>query len=169
MIYPGYYADGIRVTGRRTAVQLAPGMYCLDDDLTVNGGSFTGDGVFIYMRGGSVNLAGNAYINLKKAEVMLDAQGNNFGGFLFFMPFNNDGVVHLGGGSDSEYSGTIFAPGPRTPASQDKCIIEGSGTSLGFQSNIICYTIKIVGTANVTIDYQEEQNHQMPPFIELAQ
>ncbi len=168
-IYPGYYADGIRVTGNRTNVQLAPGMYCLDDDLTVNGGTFTGDGVFIYMRGGSVNLAGNAYINLKKAEVMLDAQGNNFGGFLFYMPFNNDGVVHLGGGSDSEYSGTIFAPGPRTPASQDKCILEGSGTSLGFQSNIICYTIKIVGTANVTIDYLEEQNHQMPPFIELAQ
>lgn len=167
-IYPGIYSHGITVSGAN--VHLEPGMYCLDGDLRVTGGNFTGDGVFIYMRHGSVDLLGNAYINLKKAEVMPDASGlHDFGGFLILMPYDNDGKVHLGGGSDSEYSGTIFAPGPRTPASQDKCIIEGNGTSLGFQSNIICYTIKITGKANVTIDYQEEQNHRMPPFIELAQ
>ncbi len=168
-LQPGIYTNQIKVTGKKTKVQLAPGLYCLDGGLSVTGGNFTGDGVFFYIRGGSFDTVGDAYINLKKGSVE-DAIGDHYwDGFLIYMPYENDGEIHLGGGSTSEYSGTIYAPGPRPTEGQDKCIMEGNGTSLGLQSNVICYTIKIVGKANVTIDYQEDQNHQMPPFIELAQ
>jgi hypothetical protein len=170
-ISQGIYKDGIVVTGNKTKLHLNPGIYCLDSDLSMNGGEITGDGVMIYMRKGSFQLGGNTSVNLMAAggTSLKDSAGVEWSGMLVYMPADNLGEVHIGGGANSRYSGTIYAPGPRPTEGQDKCIIEGNAGSIGLSSNIICYSIKITGKANVNINYQEEVNFHMPPTIELAQ
>jgi hypothetical protein len=166
----GIYPDGIVVHGSNTVLHLNRGLYCLDGDLLMNGGVITGEGVTFYMRRGSVQLGGSTSVSLSASDGYgLKINGTEWSGMLILMPYENDGEVHIGGGSGSEYVGTIYAPGPRTPATQDKCIIEGSGTTLGLSSNIICYTIKVAGTADVTINYRDDQNWHSPPIIELSQ
>ena len=127
----------------------------------------------IYMHRGDFILGGNTSVNLmavaQGGTSIIDGAGEEWSGMLLFMPYENAGEVRIGGGSDSNYSGTIYAPGPRKTSGQDKCLIEGNGTSLGLRSNIICDTIKVVGTAELTIDYLEDENFRMPATIELAQ
>lgn len=173
-IEPGYYGSGITVGQKGTILNFQPGIYCLGDDLDVTGGSLTGYGVMIYMDGGSVNLNGGSF-NLMAAnsDTIEEDSGdliNDYTGLLFFMPYHNQGTLRIGGNSSSEYTGTIYAPGPtKNENSQYKCVIQGDGTSLGLYSNVICDTITITGNAEVMIDYQEGTGIQLPDTIDLVQ
>ncbi len=165
-LQPGRYAGGITIhNGTWT---MAPGMYCLSDDFTVNGGSLKGSGLLIVMLDGSVGIEGNADISLRRADNIEDSAGNQFGGMLFYMPEDNQGGIDLGGNSGTTYAGTIYAPGPRS-SSKPKCTFGGNSGTLGFNANIICNTIQVHGNANVVIHYKAEQNYRLPPMIELSE
>lgn len=173
-IEPGYYGSGIRVANKKTVLNLQPGIYCLDGNLDVSGGALTGYGVLIYMDSGSASLTGGSFNVTAPNSATINPDSNDlindYTGLLFFMPYHNNGTIHIGGNSTSEYTGTIYAPGPTSqPSSQYKCIIEGDGTSLGVYSNLICDTITVRGGAVVNIDYQEDAGYQMPPTIDLVQ
>jgi hypothetical protein len=168
-LLPGYYPGNIVI--QNADVTMQPGFYCIDGNLTVNSGTLTGKNVTIYMTpaGGGVNFGGNAVINLSAGQKTLDAVGNNFGGVLIFMDVNNHNGVDMSGGNGTFYHRTIYAPGYRDPASQEKCNIGGSNTSVALRSNVICYTIGIAGNSSVTIDYRPAENYRVPPLIELSQ
>lgn len=165
-LQPGIYNNGISI--HNGAWTMAPGMYCLKDDFTVNGGSLSGKNVLIVMLSGSVDMEGNANIRLIRASNIKDGSGNQFGGLLFFMPMNNLGGIDLGGTSGATYAGTIYAPGPRD-SSKPKCTFGGNSGSIGLNSNIVCNTIQVHGTANVEIHYKAGQNYRLPPMIEMSQ
>ncbi len=162
----GIYS-GIQIHNGTWAME--PGMYCLNGDFTVNGGSLEGYGVIIVMNGGSISFSGNADIKLKRPNDYVDGKGQHWGGMLIYMPEGNHGGIDMAGNNGSSYMGTIFAPGPRDPISQEKCNIGGSNTSIGVSASVMCSTVGIAGNSSVTIYYDEEQNYRMPPTVELAQ
>jgi hypothetical protein len=170
---PGIYPDGIKISGKNTKVTLTKGMYCLDGGtnggLIVTGGDLSGYGVLIVIREGSVQLGGQGAIRLAAPKTIKDGLGKQWGGMLFFMPYANTGIVHISGGAGTVFYGTIYAPGPASPASQDKCVVEGTSAPYSVNSSIYCYSVKIGGTADVVVDYKQNQNFQMAGSIELSQ
>lgn len=173
VLSPGQYPNGIKVTGDNTDIELKPGLYCLGDDFSMTKGILIGSGVMFYMAGGSFNVGGGTVANLVYSSDLPDT-GNpdmNWSGMLIYMPEENHGQVILGGGSSTSYSGTIMAPGlppnDGNPDSQYKCIIGGNGTSESVNSSIICYTLKVAGTAELKITYKPENNLQSWPNMSL--
>ncbi|HYH03668.1 MAG TPA: hypothetical protein VEC37_11235, partial [Bacillota bacterium] len=88
-----------------------------------------------------------------------------------------EGGIDLAGNTGSSYSGTIYAPGRRAANGKEKCNFGGNSQSTGgaptpvtnisISSNLICSTINVGGTSNVSIYYKEEQNYRRPPMVEL--
>lgn len=180
-IYPGRYRSGIRINAGEN-VDMVSGMYCIEGGFTMLGGSIrdvrnpeTGtSGVFIVMLTGDLDFSGNTVVHLNHMSDLKGAIGDpdyQWGGMLIYMPYLspylNTGQIHIGGGGNSTYTGTVYAPGPRPNGY--KCVIEGTGDSVALASNIICNTIYITGDATVKITYKQEGNFQMPPVIELSQ
>lgn len=168
---PGIYNAPVHINNGDWTME--PGFYCFYNDLTINGGnpgaSLVGDDVMIVMYSGSVNIGGSFEVTLDRPNYIEDRNGKNFGGFLFFMPYNNSGGIDISGSSGTTYSGTIYAPGPRSPASQEKCNLGGNGDTMGLDSSVMCHTIGIAGGSIINVDYQEETNYRNAPTIELAQ
>lgn len=169
VLEPGWYPNGIKITGE--SVTMRPGMYCLDGGsnggLILTKGDLGAMGVFIVVREGSVQLGGSGKLGLAAAKSIYDGAGEQWGGMLFYMPYENEGQIHLTGGATAIYHGTIYAPGP--PHSGEKCVIGGTADLTSLNSSIYCYTLKIGGNGQVVVDYVEGQNYQMSGAIELSQ
>jgi hypothetical protein len=168
-LLPGIYADGIRVNASGTELVLSEGMYCFGDDVYMNGGSITGDGVMLYMEDGDFELGGNVDVHLTMSTDLVDASGNQWAGMLLYMDPANTGLISISGTSDSTYTGTIYAPAPASPSSQHKCTITGNGENLGLNSQMICNTVKVDGDAHLLINYNPDENFNLPPIVELVQ
>ena len=170
VLNPGQYINGIKVTGNGTNIHLTPGMYCLSGDMSMTNGDLSGDGVMFYMAGGSFNVGGGTIANLTYPTSLPDHSlpGWNWAGMLIYMPLENTGQVSIGGGSSSSYSGTIFAPGLPPNNGTYKCDVGGSGTSLNVDSSIICYTLKVHGSATFHVDYNESRNFKFPASLDLT-
>jgi hypothetical protein len=169
-IQPGWYPNGIRVNSNSTDLELAAGLYCMGDDVTINGGSVHGEGVMIYMADGDFDITGNTDVHLRTSSDLRDASDYQWAGMLLYVDPANTGQVHISGSSGSSYTGTIYAPGPTSnPQATHKCVIEGNGDSLGLNSQVICNTIKVTGDAYVFIHYRPEENFHLPPTVELMQ
>lgn len=134
----------------RGVTQLQPGIYCVDGMFMVNAHDvLTGDGVLIYMRSGNVHWDGHAQVNLTAPT------SGPYAGLLLYLPMNNDEGVIINGNSDSSFVGTFLAP-----ASD----IQVNGTSgvTGYHSQIIGYTIDLIGTADMRIEYNQNENLIVP-------
>lgn len=169
-LQPGWYPDGIRVNSSGTELELADGLYCMGDDVTINGGSVHGDGIMIYMESGDFDISGNTEVHLRTSTDLEDGSDYQWAGMFLYVDPANTGLVHISGSSGSSYTGTIFAPGPtQNPQAQHKCVIEGNGENLGLNSQVICNTIKITGDSYLFIHYNEEENFHLPPTVELME
>jgi hypothetical protein len=166
VLEPGIYPNGIKVSGKKSKVTLLSGMYCLGDNFNANGGIIVGEEVMIVMNGGEVKLSGNTTVRLSQNPTLIDASGQKWGGMLIYMPYANTNEVAIGGGAGTYYTGTVYAPGPRDPASKIKCTVLGSGTNIALSSALICYSVEIGGSASVTIQYKEEENYRVPPMMD---
>jgi hypothetical protein len=163
-LYPGRY-ESITFVGGAT-VTLSPGMYCINGikGFTGTGGTINGTGVLIYLQQGGFDLGGNTFVDLRAEQnehVLVDPSSNDWKGMLIYQDPSNTFAVEITGTSDSTYQGTIFAPSAQ-------CEVKGTGDSLGLNSQVICDTVKITGTAAVTINYVEDENYYLPPAIDLV-
>ncbi len=152
--------------GANSMVTLDPGMYCIYGKGGIKGlsKSITGVGVMIYMQDGDFDLAGSLTVDLAAEQnqgVLVDPSGHDWKGMLIYVDPSNNSPVQITGSSGSIYTGTVFAP-------SSLCTINGTGDSLGLNSQLICNKVKITGTAKVEINYQEDQNYYLPPAIDLA-
>lgn len=180
VLEPGYYTGDWKINGS-DSVQLKPGMYCIDGELKSTGGSIEtipfdmdGDGseeygVLLYMMTGSFSLSGQTQVKLDRANDLTDNGGNHWGGMLLYMPYQNKGEVVITGGSGSTYTGVIYAPGPPHQNNNQKCSVGGNSGTLGLNSQLICYSIKMHGGANIEIIYIEEELYKRRPAVELMQ
>lgn len=152
--------------GANATVIMNSGMYCINGakGFTGTGGSITGTGVMIYLQQGGLDLGGNSVVDLRaeqNEDVLVDPAKNDWKGMLIYQAPSNTSPVEITGTSNSTYMGTIFAPSA-------ECQINGTGDSLGLNSQVICYKVKITGTAQVIINYVEDENYYLPPAIDLV-
>jgi hypothetical protein len=163
---PGLYEE---ITfGAGATVTLNPGMYCIygKHGFSGNGGTITGTGVMIYMQKGNFDLGGNSIVAISAeddAGVLVDPSKNDWKGMLVYVdPSNTKYDVTMTGNTGTAYTGTIYAP-------QSLCTIAGTGDNIGLLSTqIICDKIKITGTAQVNIEYSQDEVYWLPPAIDLV-
>jgi len=126
--------------------ELDAGVYCLQDDVQIEG-TLQGNGVTFIMEDGNFKVGTNADIDLSAPK------GGGFKGLLIYMPPNNNGIIALNGSDESNYVGTILAPAGDVR-------INGMHNIRGaaYHSQIIGYYVEVDGTDNVEINYKDEQN-----------
>jgi hypothetical protein len=150
------------------SVTLEPGMYCVygSKGFTGNGGSITGTDIMIYMQDGGLDMGGNSLVALAAVDPedgdLMDPSMNDWAGMLIYFDPSNSNEIKLTGTTGSTYTGTIYAE-------SSECTINGTGDNIGLLSTqIICDKIKITGTAQVDIQYDEAKVYSLPPAIDLA-
>jgi len=154
---------------------LQKGVYCIDNadfnlgaqwtitsDVNDNGvhDKYT-EGVLIKVTNGGVTFNGGAHVDL---YAMSDENTpEDLRNLLIFLPPGNTSTVKINGNSGSQYTGSIWAPSAH-------CTLQGSGTSLGLNSQVMCFTMNITGSATLNINYDENKNAiiKVPPSIELT-
>jgi len=143
----------------RGVAYLQPGIYCVDGTFMVNANDILqGDDVLIFMRSGNVHWDGNAQINLSAMH------SGPYAGLLIYMPLSSDDSMIINGNSDSSFEGTFLAP-----ASDIQ--INGIAGAEGYHSQVIGYTIDMIGTADLLIEYDQSENLivNFNPTLELAE
>ena len=134
---------------------LENGIYCIEGDIIIGGGQpLEGTGV-VLLAEGEVRFSGDA-------EVQLSAPQNGpLAGLLLYMPIDNHNRLVLNGNRDSQFRGTILAPGADVR-------INGNQSRSGFHSQIIGYYIEVDGYDNIVIKYLDDQNYdayKMPEVL----
>ncbi len=135
---------------------LESGVYCIDGDFVLEGEErLTGSNVVLYLQHGEMKISG-------KAEIQISApRGGPLKGLLIYMPIDNRHILALNGNNDSNYTGTILAPGADIR-------LNGMTSDNGFHSQIIGYYIEVDGISNIRIKYKNDQNYdafKMPEVI----
>jgi hypothetical protein len=157
-IRQGRYTD-IRVNSANSELNLAPGLYCLSGDFTINGGTVNGQGVTFYLTSGDFDVAGGVTINIS-APYCTDCDPE-IPGMLIYLAEGNTGEVSLLGTSDSNYEGTVYAPDGMIEAG-------GTGSELSeIHAQLVGDTVKLHGTTEVNIIYRGGQNYEVPSILEL--
>lgn len=84
---------------------------------------------------------------------------------LFYLPYKTgsppNSTVKINGNSGSSLRGMLLAP-------DSDCEING-GSGTGIIGQVICYTIDISGGSESTVEYEDEDNPDEPPQIELTE
>jgi len=159
-LQPGVY-DEIKWTGG--ALTLDPGLYCITGKkgLEVNGGSVEGDGVTIFLTTGGVTINGNVSpVDLRAPEESPDPSPA-MPGVLIFMAYDNDETISITGNSTSFYLGTVFAP------DGDLYFSGSSGTKPTFNTQLIGNNVEVSGGATIDINFNDDENFEKPPYLDL--
>jgi hypothetical protein len=151
---PGNWDDDFPPPG---VTRLESGIYCIGGDVLVED-VLTGDKVVLVVEGGSVKFSGEATIKLSAPR------SGDFKGLLLYMPLDNRNRIAINGNFESEFTGTILAPSAEVH-------LNGIGSSRGYHSQIIGYTIEVNGTDHILINYIDEQNFDAfkMPEVRLTQ
>ncbi len=173
VLLPGNYSE-IRINARD--VTFRPGIYCIDGRFQISGVSHvTGENVFFYVRSGDITITGNGDITLKAAvpgsDITRDANGNDWGGMLFYLPPSSDGQVEVHGSSADVYRGTIYAPGPSPSVGTYKCIFTGSDDvepDVAEKLQLVCDTIHVTGSSHLLFRYDPTYFYGRPPLLDVT-
>jgi len=179
MIYtasPGYYGGDFPNTSPSGKLIMQKGVYCINNNFLLNSqwnvttdannnGNFDpySEGVLIMTENGGITLNGSSAIDLHALSSEDPNIPEDLQNLLFFMPLGNDSTLNMNGASGSAFTGSIWAP-------SSHCSLEGNNTSYDVNSQFMCYSMSLSGSANINISYNENENHiiQVPPSIELT-
>lgn len=168
-IEPGRYGS-IRLNSSNDNLVLRPGLYCISNRFTANGGSITIEpdaqgravGVTIYMSGGDFTVNGNVHIELAPPPNMPNACWYcppAIPGMLLYMDPANAGVLTINGDSTSVYEGTIYAPSGR---------IDAGGTALQeIRAQLIADTVDVQGNTIINVNVDSALAFRPPASLEL--
>lgn len=134
-------------------------IYCISGDMKITGGTHTAENVtFVIL--GDLEVSGNPSLNLSSSPDLP----------LFYLPysdsrFNNSGNpttnVNINGNSGISLRGMVLAPA-------SPCDVNGS-SGTGIQGQLICYQVTLTGGSDATVTYEDADNPDEPPQIELTQ
>lgn len=177
VLLPGRYNHIISINNNQTKT-MRSGLYCLQNGIRVNGGGTlqsevlggtTEGGVTIVVMNGNFDVAGNATVKLKAPSPGCDALPDAYGltcplaipGMLIYLPPGSNGNVKIAGTSDSEYTGTIYAP--------DGVIDVGGTTSTiaDIWTQLVASSILIHGDTTLNIHYDEDLTFQWPARLNM--
>ena len=95
-------------------LEINPGLYCIDGDLTIHSDSLVADNVTLFMKTGSLTINAGSTLTLTAPTAV---SGSCTPGcppalenVLVDMPHGNVGLVQINGNSDFTIGGTIYAP-----------------------------------------------------------
>lgn len=163
-VTPGRYSE-FTINNPGAVVNMDPGMYCVDGHkgFTGTGGVVNGTDVMIVMIDGPFDLGGGTVVNLSAEDTpntLIDDAGYDWKGMLLFVHPSNPDDITINGDTGTNYTGTIFAPNALIT-------LNGNGTTMGVSAQMIGNEIKVTGTANINITYNEGDNYKLPHAIDL--
>ncbi len=133
---------------------LESGVYCIGGNVLVET-SLSGQGVVLVIEQGSARFS-------SAAEIQLSApKSGQLAGLLIYMPQTNRNILGLNGNINSDYQGTILAPGADIH-------LNGLKSKVGYHSQIVGYYVNVDGQDNIQIVYRDEQNfdaYKMPEVL----
>jgi hypothetical protein len=153
---PGHYTK-IPPSPSTSSVTLQPGVYCIDTTLKANAGdtlkvSTGSPGVFLYFKpGGSFTFNGSAIVQLWG---ITDTTSPYYGYLMYLAPDYASGTpatCTINGNTSDQFTGAIYAP-------YCNATLDGTSDPMGFQTQIIAYTVKFAGGANVVLNYDGGSN-----------
>ena len=161
---PGHYSS-MPPKNNMTDVTLLPGVYCIDTTMRANAGDLlrvsgtpgSSPGVFLYFKsGGSFTFNGGSTVQLwgiTQAQVDSDSSLAPYKNFLIYLaPDYASGTpttCTINGNTNDQFIGTIYAP-------YCNMTLDGTSDPAGFQTQIIAYTVKFAGGANVILNYNDD-------------
>jgi len=139
---PGFYPDGLRVTGN-ASVELSPGVYVIGGGgLAITSGDVVGQGVCLIIAAGSCELAGASSLTLSPID------SGPLANIVLAQPPSNTAAMRLVGGSEFNVTGTIYTP-KSTLTLVGNSQIEGTGPQMG--DLVIADRVSLSGTASIRI------------------
>jgi Flp pilus assembly protein TadG len=153
--------DEIKWTGGD--LTLNPGLYCVTGSkgISINGGSVQGNGVTIFLQSGGVEISGNVSpVDVRAPEEAPDPSPA-IPGILFYLANGNSNTISVTGNSTSFYLGTVYAP------DGDLYFSGSSGTDPTFNTQLIGNNVEVSGGATIDINFNDEENYEKPPYMDL--
>ena len=142
------------------------GVFCVDGNITWGSNSnssdfttLTGSNVTVYVTSGHDLQITGSHIDLTAPTT------GDYAGYLLIVDSNFSGQApdcHIAGNSGNEFTGTIFAP-------HCDIIVNGNDDTASFDTQIIGYTVTILGNANTDLFYDADDNAQSHPKVGLMQ
>lgn len=160
-IDPGNYST-IKLSSSDTLI-MNPGLYCMKGDFTTTGQAHViGNGVTIYFINGTFDTAGTSIINISapNCENSLCGVPPAIRGILIYLSPSNNSKIKFTGTSDSEFMGTIFAPG-------GSIYVTGSGSTVTLNTQLIANKVDVSGTAAISLNLNGAEIYQSPSSIQL--
>ena len=157
---PGIYQK-IKWTGG--ALTFNPGLYCVTDSqgMDINGGSVSGNGVTIFLMSGGITINGNVSpVDVRAPEETPDPSPA-IPGVLFFLANGNTDTISITGNSTSFFLGTVYAP------DGDLYFSGASGTNPTFNTQLIGNNVEVSGGATIDINFNDDENFEKPPYMDL--
>ena len=158
---PGVYSSGIS-ENKHSDYVFQPGFYCVYNGFDTKNGNFFGEDISIYVPTGDVSLAGNVIFraSMDYLNPVVDAANQNWNGMLMHVA---TGKLTINGNAESDYVGTFFVPTPGNPS----CKLNGSSDSDGFNMQLVCDSINVNGTGELTIFFDNTVSYIPPVQIDL--
>ena len=157
---PGKY-NKIKWTGG--ILTMNPGLYCITDSqgMDISGGELSGDGVTIFLEDGGVTINGNVSpVDLRAPEESPDPSPA-VPGILFYLANGNSNTISITGNSTSFFLGTVYAP------DGDLFFSGISGTNPTFNTQLIGNNVEVSGGATIDINFNDDENFEQPPYLDM--
>ena len=146
---PGRYTSDIEITGNNTTVVFEPGTYVLDDaNLTISGGTVTGDGVTFIFTGSNSNNIGNFHLTGNGTIDFTAPDLGDYAGMVFFQDSAATGnaVNTVDGTSNIKISGALYSPGREIEFTGDMTNFGGGCTQ------VVALKVTFTGDSNLGFD-----------------
>jgi len=153
-ITPGYFSDCVVSNGDIT---MQPGIYWLDGDFTMRGGSLTcvdgggktcaGTGILIYLNNGAITLNGNGTVNIPPYNTGTSCTpytGTCYDGLSVWQKSSSGASIN---GTNSFNLGTVYVPNANLNANGT-----GGGAQVNINGLVVAKTVGISGTFDFNIN-----------------
>ena len=167
-----YNGDGTIEPGRYDRIRILngdhnfePGLFCVENEVTITGGTVAGSNITLYLIGGDYTSNGNATISITAPPVRNCGAPcethNGLPGVLIYLAEGNTGEAALLGNEDSNYLGLVYAPDGMVQAGGT------SSTMAAVHAQLIGHEVKIHGNTSVVINFDDGLNYQIPASLGL--
>jgi hypothetical protein len=159
-LQPGIY-DEIKWTGG--ALTFSPGLYCVTSSkgVGISGGAVVGDGVTLFLQSGGLDITGNVDPVDLRAPVEFPDPSPALPGILIYLANGNSNTISVTGNSTSFYLGTVYAP------DGDLYFSGASGTNPTFNTQLIGQNVEVSGGALIDINFNDQENYEKPPYMDM--
>lgn len=153
-----WYTDDYLVDPKNQPLR---GLYCIQGNLHVNAHDvLVGYDVTIYVPNGEVRINGNATVQVDAPPQSPDPSPA-IPGVVLYVDVKHTHDIQINGNSDSYWEGTILAPNTDIE-------LNGTGFQDAYRTQVIGWNVKVGGTADTYVRFEEQKLYSRPTSLELA-